>query len=116
MESTMDWANSIETTRSQLRGLNKAMPETSRAFSALTSTVHATGVLDAKVKEFVALAISVADRCEPCIGFHILALGRAGASRDEVSDVLSIAIQMGGGPSLMYAAKALECWDQTVEK
>ena len=112
----MDRANSIESTRSQLPTLNKAMPGTSSAFSALTSTVHATGVLDAKTKDFVALTISVADRCEPCIGFHILALGRAGASREELNDVLSIAIRMGGGPSLIYAAKALECWDQMVEK
>ncbi len=46
----MDRANSIESTRSQLRPLNKAMPDTSRAFSALTSTVHAPRVLDAKTK------------------------------------------------------------------
>ncbi|MFK5998371.1 MAG: carboxymuconolactone decarboxylase family protein, partial [Rhodobacterales bacterium] len=32
--------------------------------------------------------------------------------REEVSDVLGMAIQMGGGPSLMYAAKALDCYDQ----
>ncbi|WP_336470002.1 carboxymuconolactone decarboxylase family protein [Candidatus Halocynthiibacter alkanivorans] len=81
----MAWANSIGSTRSQLWSLNKAMPDTSRAFSALTSTVHASGVLDAKTKEFVARTISVADRCEPCTGFHILALGRAGARREELN-------------------------------
>ena len=78
----------------------------------MTKTVHETGVLDAKTKELVALAISVADRCDPCIGFHVEALVKAGASREEVADVLSVCIQMGGGPSLMYSAKALEAFDQ----
>jgi len=37
---------------------------------------------------------------------------KAGASREELSDVLAMAIQMSGGPGLMYAAKALACWDE----
>ena len=58
------------------------------------------------------MAIAIADQCEPCIGFHIEALKRAGASREELADVLAMSIQMGGGPALMYSAKALEAWDQ----
>jgi alkylhydroperoxidase/carboxymuconolactone decarboxylase family protein YurZ len=37
---------------------------------------------------------------------------KAGASREEVSDVLAMSIQMGGGPAMMYAAKALTCYDE----
>ena len=36
----------------------------------------------------------------------------AEATREEVADVLAVCVQMGGGPSLMYAAKALDAWDQ----
>jgi alkylhydroperoxidase/carboxymuconolactone decarboxylase family protein YurZ len=43
---------------------------------------------------------------------HVETLIRAGASREEISDVLAMTIQMGGGPSMMYAAKALECYDE----
>ena len=42
---------------------------------------------------------------------HVEALIKAGATRDEVADVLGMSIQMGGGPSMMYAAKALDCYD-----
>ena len=108
----MDWKEHNNGMRSRLRNLNQTIPETSKGFGALTKTVHETGVLDEKTKELVALAISVADRCDPCIGFHVESLIKAGANRDEVSDVLSICIQMGGGPSLMYSAKALEAFDQ----
>ena len=69
-------------------------------------------VLAIKEKEFVALGMSIILRCEPCINFHVEALMKAGATREELGDVLAMAIQMGGGPGLMYAGHALACWDE----
>jgi AhpD family alkylhydroperoxidase len=108
----MTWTNAIDTTRNQLRSLNKVIPEASKGFAALSKGVKDGGVLEFKHKEFVALGIAVATHCEPCIAFHVDALVRAGASREEVGDVLAMSIQMGGGPALMYAGKALECFDE----
>lgn len=108
----MSWKDKLDTTRDGLRTLNRTIPDTTRAFGALGKAVKEGGTLDYKTKEFIALGISVADRCEPCIGLHIEALIKAGASRDEVADVLAMCIQMGGGPAMMYAAKALECFDE----
>ncbi len=108
----MDWKTSTRDMRADLRALNALLPETNRDFSALTKTAKAEGPLDAKTREFVALAIAIADRCEPCVAFHVEALKRAGGTRAELASVLAIAIQMGGGPSLMYAAKTLACWDE----
>ncbi|MDU8928236.1 carboxymuconolactone decarboxylase family protein [Alisedimentitalea sp. MJ-SS2] len=108
----MSWKADIDTTRNQLRELNKTIPEATKGFAALTKGVKEAGVLDFKHKEYVALGIAVATHCEACIAFHIEALVRIGASRDEVADVLAMAIQMGGGPALMYAGKALECFDE----
>lgn len=108
----MSWTDKLNSTRNQLRGLNKSIPDTSRAFGALGKSVKEGGVLDFKTKEFIALGIAVADRCEACIVLHIDALIKAGATREEVGDVLAMTIQMGGGPSMMYAAKAQECYDE----
>ncbi|MDP3615359.1 MAG: carboxymuconolactone decarboxylase family protein, partial [Rubrivivax sp.] len=65
-----------------------------------------------KTKELIALALSVAVRCDPCIGFHTQALVKLGASRQEVDETLGVAIYMGGGPSLMYAASAVKAFDE----
>ncbi|MHA6324038.1 carboxymuconolactone decarboxylase family protein [Roseivivax sp. CAU 1753] len=108
----MSWKDKIGETRNGLRNLNGAISDTARAFHALGKTVKEGGTLDYKTKEFVALGISVAIRCEPCISLHVEALVNAGATRKEVSDVLAMSIQMGGGPAMMYAAKALECYDE----
>ena len=108
----MNWTDKISETRDQLRVLNRAIPETTKGFAVLSKAVKDGGVLDVKTKEFVALAISVSERCDPCIGFHIEALMKAGGTREELGDVLAMCVQMGGGPALMYTAKALACWDE----
>ncbi len=92
--------------------LKKASPETMNAFYAMARAATAEGTLDKKTKEFIALAIGVTQRCDGCIGFHAKALNDLGATREEVSDVLSMCVYMGGGPALMYAADALRAFDQ----
>ncbi|QGX99726.1 carboxymuconolactone decarboxylase family protein [Roseovarius faecimaris] len=108
----MSWSDKIDTTRKNLRGLNTAIPDTARAFGALGKAVKEGGTLEFKTKEFVALGIAVGLRCEDCIGLHVAALVRAGATREEIGDVLAMTIQMGGGPAMMYAAKAMACFDE----
>ena len=107
----MNWHDKLSDTRTQLRALNKTIPDATRAFGGLGKAVKEGGTLDFKTKEFIALGIAVALRCDACIVLHCEALMKAGATREEVGDVLAMTIQMGGGPSMMYAAKALECFD-----
>lgn len=108
----MDWPAKIAKQRDDLRLLNKAIPETAKGFAILSKAVKEGGVLEFKHKEYVALGIAVAQGCEPCIGFHVEALMKSGATREELGDVLAMAVQMGGGPALMYAGKAFACWDE----
>ena len=72
----------------------------------------APGVLDEKTKELIAMAIGVASRCDGCLGFHAKALVRLGATPDEFREMLGVAVYMGGGPSLMYAANALAAFEE----
>jgi AhpD family alkylhydroperoxidase len=108
----MDYPGYLAQTREQSRALAKAIPETMKGFGGMSKAVKEAGALGIKEKEFVALGIAVAVRCEACIVFHVEALRRAGSTREELCDVLAMCIQMGGGPAVMYAGKALDCWDQ----
>ena len=108
----MTWSDTLSDTRSDLRALNALIPDTARAFGGLGKAVKEGGMLDFKTKEFVALGIAVATKCQPCIALHIEALIKAGATREEIGDVMGMCIQMGGGPAMMYAAKALDCYDE----
>ncbi len=69
-------------------------------------------MLNKKTKELIALALGVAARCDGCIGFHVKALVKLSTTREELLETLSMAIYMGGGPSLMYAADALRAFEE----
>lgn len=84
-------------------------------FSGMARAALEPKALDVKTKELIALAVSVAVRCDPCVAFHAKAAVDQGASRDEVQETIATAIYMGAGPSVMYAAKALEAYDQFAE-
>lgn len=96
----------------ELASLRTSTPEVMKAFGELGRAATAAGALDRKTKELIALALSVAGRCDPCIGFHTQALAKLGATRQEVDETLGVAVYMGGGPSMMYAASAIKAFDE----
>ncbi len=95
-----------------LKTLRKDIPDVMQGFAALAGAATKDGALDKKTKELIALALGVAARCDGCIGFHAEALVKLGATRAEVEETLGMAIYMGGGPSLMYAADAIAAYEQ----
>lgn len=95
-----------------LAKLKAEAPDLMKGFSDLAAAASKSGVLDKKTKELIALALGVASHCDGCLGFHTQALVRLGASRQEIIEALGMAIYMGGGPSLMYAAEALSAFEQ----
>ncbi len=95
--------------------LKTLAPEAMGHFYQLSHEASKDGLLSAKTKEFVALAIGVATHCDGCIAFHTKTLKKLGATREEIGEILAMNVYMGGGPSLMYAAKALKAFDQLQE-
>ena len=100
------------TTSRNLTDLRSHHSELMQAFGALSKAALAPGALDEKTKELIAMAIGVASRCDDCLGFHARALVRLGATPEEFREMLGVAVYMGGGPSLMYAAHAQAAFDE----
>ena len=95
-----------------LATLRSSTPEVMKSFNDLGRAATAVGVIDRKTKELIALALSVAARCDPCIGFHMQTLVKLGVTRQEIDETLGVSTYMGGGPSLMYAASAIAAFDE----
>ncbi len=95
-----------------LARLRADIPDTTRGFGALSHAAMKPGALDGKTKELIAMALSVAVRCDACLAFHAEALVKLGCSRAELEEMLGVCVYMGGGPSLMYAARALDAFGQ----
>lgn len=96
----------------QLAALREGVPDVMAGFSSLASASTKDGVLSKKTKELIAIGLAVAARCDGCIGFHAQALVKLGVTKAELMETLAMAIYMGGGPSLMYAAEALMAFDE----
>ncbi|MCK9192883.1 MAG: carboxymuconolactone decarboxylase family protein [Nevskia sp.] len=104
-----DITHSVSVSLAKLRA---DIPDVMKGFSALSQAAGKPGALESKTKELIALALGVAAHCDACIGFHIQSLIRLGTSRAEVEEALAMAVYMGGGPSLMYAADALSAYEE----
>jgi AhpD family alkylhydroperoxidase len=106
------WPETTKVLSAQLRNLRGGAPDVMKAFSAIAQTALAPKALDAKTKELIALGIGIAIRCDDCIAFHIKAAVERGATHEEISETLGMAIYMGAGPSVMYASHAFAALQQ----
>lgn len=102
----------IADTSGNVSKLRKGIPDVLQGFNAMAAAAGKAGALDEKTKELIAMALSVAARCDPCLGYHGKALVKHGATRAEVEEMLGMCVYMGGGPSLMYAAAALAAYEE----
>ena len=107
-----DWPTTAKELNAELRNLRGGAGEVMKHFSAIAQSALAPKALNAKTKELIALAISVAVRCDDCIAFHTKAAAERGASHEEVLETLGMAIYMGAGPAVMYASHALGAFTQ----
>jgi len=107
-----DWKNLIVDLSAPLRDLREGAPDVMKGFSAIAQAALKANALDTKTKELIALAIGVATRCDDCIAFHTKAAVLQGATREEILETLGMAVYMGAGPSVMYAAHALDAYGQ----
>ena len=107
-----DYRDITKRVSASLATLRSDKPELTKAFGALSHAALQDGALDHKTKELIALCLGVAGHCDACIGFHVKALIKAGATRAEIEEALGVAVYMGGGPSLMYAADVLTAYEQ----
>jgi AhpD family alkylhydroperoxidase len=111
-----DWPQKTRELTTQLRSLRGEAPDVMKAFAGIAQAALAPKALDGKTKELIALGIAVAIRCDDCIAFHVKAATEQGASREEVTETLGMAIYMGAGPAVMYATHALDAFTQFEER
>ena len=102
---TNDWIGMTKDLRAGLREMRAGAPEVMKAFAGIAQAALAKNALEPKTKELIALAISVAVRCDDCIAFHAKAAVDQGATSDEVHETLGMAIYMV--PSLRAVSVSL---------
>ncbi len=109
-----DAKEKLEAVNGRLMTLFKAEKQTMMAFNGLATAASRAGKISPAIKELTAVAIAAAKGCDDCIVYHVAAAKKHGATREELAEMLAVAVEMAGGPGAVYSARALEIFDQLV--
>ena len=106
-----DWVQIYETGNHNFAKFGELNPEVAQAFGALGGVALADGEVSALDKELIAVALSVEAQCTKCISSHVINALKLGATRNQIAEVVGVNILMGGGPTSVYAGKAIDAFD-----
>ncbi|HIH88028.1 TPA: carboxymuconolactone decarboxylase family protein [Candidatus Bathyarchaeota archaeon] len=81
------------------------------AFGTFDEKVFEPGKLDVKTKELCAVAATYITRCPYCIEAHAKRAMAAGATKEELAEVIAVAAALGAGASMAHMNFALEAGD-----
>jgi AhpD family alkylhydroperoxidase len=98
--------------RGPWRELREAIPDVIAARASLHTAAFRDGALPARIKELIALSIAITRECDGCIAAHARGAVRRGAGRDEVAEMIGVAISMNGGPATVWGARAFAAFDE----
>lgn len=108
MSAIKDWAAYSAALRERGKELGQLHPEIVKGFMALSNASAKTQHLDAKTREFIALAVAITTRCEGCMDAHVRKALAAGATKEEIAEALGVAIALNAGAAFTYALHALD--------
>jgi AhpD family alkylhydroperoxidase len=111
-QNVTDYLELYQSLEASLGQLGREIPLPMSGFARLHKKTMEDGELSRKVKELMALAISIVAGCEGCIAYHTHDAVQAGANRQELFETIAVGVMMGGGPGSIYAAHALEAVEQ----
>jgi len=92
----------FEKFKNDIAKTKEQIPDTVSGFAWMFGKIMKDGAISLKEKEFIALGISVAQRCVPCIRAHTKKCLNAGETKKQILEAASVAVMMGGGPAYTY--------------
>ncbi len=105
-----------QSTKEQRDHLRALAPRQLQAFQEFSRQVFADGVLNAKTKQLIAVAVAHTTQCPYCIRGHSTAALKSGASAEEIMEAIWVAAEMRAGAAYAHSALALEAIQEQTEE
>jgi AhpD family alkylhydroperoxidase len=93
---------------SKMKNLEAHAPETMKAFVAFDKAAVAAGAIPVKYKELMAVAVALTTQCPYCIEIHANRAREAGASEQELSEVVFVAAALRAGGAITHGTHAIK--------
>ncbi|MCL5282782.1 MAG: carboxymuconolactone decarboxylase family protein [Planctomycetes bacterium] len=78
------------------------MDQVKAAFKQFLRAANSPRNLDAYTKQAMAIALSVALRCEPCLKMHLKNARSKGFSQEEIDEAAWMGISFAGSPAMVF--------------
>lgn len=89
-------------------GISEQGGEALTLFKEFMKAANQPGLIDAKNKKLMAIVLSIAMRCEPCLKIHLKAAVAMKISRAEIDEAASLAVAFGGCSAMMFYKEVRE--------
>ncbi len=83
-----------------------------KRFFGVDTLTYEAGALDAKTKEMLGLVASMVLRCDDCVSYHIIQCKHEGVTDQELFDVFSVALTVGGSIVIPHLRRAVAFLDE----
>jgi AhpD family alkylhydroperoxidase len=95
--------------------LVRLAPKEAQAFLGLKSAAERTdGVIPAKYRELISIAVALTTQCSYCIDAHTKNAAKAGATREEIAEAAFIASALRAGAAVGHGLLALRLFDEAL--
>jgi AhpD family alkylhydroperoxidase len=84
---------------------------TIKRFFGVDTLTYEPGKLDVKTKEMLGLVSSMVLRCDDCISYHIQQCKKEGVTDEEMFEVFSVALVVGGSIVIPHLRRAVAFLD-----
>lgn len=107
-----DWNDYRDSLGQNIGAFGQLNGEVLRGVRTIGGAAAKTRLLEPKVHELIALAVAVTTRCDGCIASHTKSAIEQGASLEEISEALGVAVALNAGAALVHSAKVIEAHAQ----
>ncbi len=84
-----------------------------KRFFGVDTLTYEAGALDARTKEMLGLVASMVLRCDDCVSYHILQCKKEGVTDQEMFDIFSVALTIGGSIVIPHLRRAVAFLDES---
>jgi AhpD family alkylhydroperoxidase len=92
----------------KLKTLEASAPEAFKAFWAFDKAAMAAGAIPVKYKELMALAVALTTQCPYCLEIHGNKAREAGASLEEIAEVVAVAAALRAGAAVTHGTHTIK--------
>ena len=89
------------------KALDTGAPEAMKAFWIFDKAAMAAGAISSKNKELMAVAVALTTQCPYCIDIHAKRAREAGATEQELAEVVTVAAALRAGGAITHGTHAM---------